>query len=309
MRELQVSIPDPQGALRLGYVDWGDPAAPVVLCVHGLTRNARDFDVLAKALGRRPPGDLARCRRARAERLAGRRHALFAAGLCRPGRGLPGRSRARAGRSRRHVDGRHHRHGAGRHAAVAHRASWCSTMSAAACRRRHLAFIGTYLGGPPKLFADIADLERHLRFIHQGFGPLSDAEWAHLAKHSARAQPGGVVQHYDPAIAVNFQTGIAGDIDLWPLYDAVGCPTLLLRGGESPLLAGRRGRRDDAARAEGGARHLRRDRPRPGADGRGPDRGRAALPARLNDRRPAREHCAMIPPGVTQEAGLSRDAA
>ncbi|HSU05110.1 MAG TPA: alpha/beta fold hydrolase [Acetobacteraceae bacterium] len=37
----------------LGCVAWGDPAAPVVLCVHGLTRNGRDFDTLAQALSER----------------------------------------------------------------------------------------------------------------------------------------------------------------------------------------------------------------------------------------------------------------
>jgi pimeloyl-ACP methyl ester carboxylesterase len=99
-----------------------------------------------------------------------------------------------------------------------------------------LAPIGAYLGGPPKVFPDTAALEQHLRFIHASFGPLSDEQWAHLARHSARALPDGVTQHYDPAIAVNFKAGVAEDIDLWPLYDAVGCPTLVLRGGDSLLL-------------------------------------------------------------------------
>jgi len=38
---------------RLAWVEHGDPAAPVVLCVHGLTRNGRDFDPLAEALSDR----------------------------------------------------------------------------------------------------------------------------------------------------------------------------------------------------------------------------------------------------------------
>ena len=37
----------------MAYVTWGDPAAPPVLCVHGLTRTGRDFDVLARALADR----------------------------------------------------------------------------------------------------------------------------------------------------------------------------------------------------------------------------------------------------------------
>ena len=40
-----------QGFHSLHYTDWGDPANPrVVICVHGLTRNCRDFDALATAL-------------------------------------------------------------------------------------------------------------------------------------------------------------------------------------------------------------------------------------------------------------------
>src|SRR5258708_7125512 len=44
----------PHGFHRIGYVEWaGPPGARTVLCVHGLTRNGRDFDVLAEALARR----------------------------------------------------------------------------------------------------------------------------------------------------------------------------------------------------------------------------------------------------------------
>ena len=32
------------------HVEWGDPAAPPVMCVHGLTRTGRDFDALAQVL-------------------------------------------------------------------------------------------------------------------------------------------------------------------------------------------------------------------------------------------------------------------
>jgi pimeloyl-ACP methyl ester carboxylesterase len=42
---------------------------------------------------------------------------------------------------------------------------------------------------------------------------------------------------YDPAIGIPFQTGEPmKDVDLWQAYDAVHCPTLLLRGAQSDLL-------------------------------------------------------------------------
>ena len=46
-----IEIPEPGGPRRLSYLDWGEVDNPeVVLCVHGLTRSARDFDRLAEAL-------------------------------------------------------------------------------------------------------------------------------------------------------------------------------------------------------------------------------------------------------------------
>jgi pimeloyl-ACP methyl ester carboxylesterase len=46
-----VSCPDAAGGHRMAYWQWGQPeSSHVVLCVHGLTRQGRDFDVLAQAL-------------------------------------------------------------------------------------------------------------------------------------------------------------------------------------------------------------------------------------------------------------------
>ena len=37
----------------VAYVEWGDPSSPrVAVCVHGLTRQGRDFDLLAQSLAR-----------------------------------------------------------------------------------------------------------------------------------------------------------------------------------------------------------------------------------------------------------------
>ncbi|HXE46914.1 MAG TPA: alpha/beta hydrolase, partial [Ramlibacter sp.] len=46
-----VSCPDAQGSHRMAYWQWGDErAAHAVICVHGLSRQGRDFDVLAQGL-------------------------------------------------------------------------------------------------------------------------------------------------------------------------------------------------------------------------------------------------------------------
>ena len=54
-----VTCPHPEGQHRMAYWRWGDAGARrVVVCVHGLTRQGRDFDRLAQALLARSPEPL-----------------------------------------------------------------------------------------------------------------------------------------------------------------------------------------------------------------------------------------------------------
>jgi pimeloyl-ACP methyl ester carboxylesterase len=96
--------------------------------------------------------------------------------------------------------------------------------------------IGSYVGEDPH-FADLAGLEAYLRRVLGGFGALSDADWANMARHSSRPIPGGGFGlAYDPAIAMAFRAGPIADVDLWPVWAAITCPVLILRGAESDLL-------------------------------------------------------------------------
>ncbi|MGZ5233504.1 MAG: alpha/beta fold hydrolase, partial [Burkholderiales bacterium] len=68
------------------------------------------------------------------------------------------------------------------------------------------------------------------------FGALTDAQWRHLTVHSAKQHADRTWGfRYDPAIANAF-SGELNDIDLSAYWDAVVCPTLLLRGAESDIL-------------------------------------------------------------------------
>jgi pimeloyl-ACP methyl ester carboxylesterase len=100
-----------------------------------------------------------------------------------------------------------------------------------------LARIRDYVGAEGE-FADLPALEAHLRRVHAPFGPLTDAEWRHLAETSARPVAGGraVALHYDPNIAVPIRAGEPADLDLWPLWERMAMPTLVVRGAESDLL-------------------------------------------------------------------------
>ncbi|MGG5885493.1 alpha/beta fold hydrolase [Falsiroseomonas sp. HC035] len=220
---------------ELAWTEWGPENGAPVICVHGLTRNGRDFDVLARALAD-----------------TGRR--VFCPDL--PGRG----------ESQWLADARMYAPPA-YVTALAHLLArldgpvdWvgtslggiCGMMVAAAeghpIRRLVLNDIGsrvpeaavariaTYVQQDLR-FDDLAGLEAHLREVHAPFGALSDADWHHMAETSARPlRDGGIAPHYDPAIGLPFAQAAQGPVELGALWDRVAVPVLLLRGAESDVL-------------------------------------------------------------------------
>lgn len=227
----------PAGFHRNAYWDWGSvrDGAPVLIAMHGLTRNGRDFDQVARALADRfhvvCPDVVGR----------GKSDWLPTASLY----GYPQYLADAATLIARVVDGP---------------VDWLGTsmgglagMMLAAqpltpirrlisndvgpfVPKAALERIGAYIGQDPD-FSTLRALEGYLRRVHAPFGNLSDADWNHLARNSARVKPGrGYGLAYDPAIADAFRTGPIGDVDLWSLWDRVACPVLILRGGTSDLL-------------------------------------------------------------------------
>jgi pimeloyl-ACP methyl ester carboxylesterase len=238
IRRVQVEGPD--GRYGLSYADWVPPDAGAaagrpVVCVHGLTRNGRDFDHLARVLARE--------RRVICPDIAGRG---LSDPLTNPGDyALP--------------------------TYIAHMAQllsrlglaevdWVGTslggligmglaaMEASPIRalvlndvgpflpKTALARINTYLGLDLR-FASLDALEAHLRDIHAGFGPLTEAEWRHLAEHSAaRREDGRFGLNYDQRLGAPMKTGPLEDVDLWPVWDQIRCRVLVIRGTASDLL-------------------------------------------------------------------------
>lgn len=101
--------------------------------------------------------------------------------------------------------------------------------------------IGTYVGESPR-FASVEEGAAWLRVQSADFGPHTDAQWLALSGPMLRPGPeGGFVLHYDPKIAVPMQ-GMTqeqvaqGEALLWNLYDAITAQTLVLRGAKSDLL-------------------------------------------------------------------------
>lgn len=98
-------------------------------------------------------------------------------------------------------------------------------------------------------FSEIAELECYIRQECADFGPLTDEQWTHVAEHSVeRLDDGRYTLAWDPAVvrtwagagqqkAIEFGSDFLFGVDLWPVWNAVRCPTLVLRGAESELLS------------------------------------------------------------------------
>jgi pimeloyl-ACP methyl ester carboxylesterase len=79
--------------------------------------------------------------------------------------------------------------------------------------------------------------ERYFRKIYQSFGPLTDAQWADLTRHSVRRrlEDRAYSLTYDPDIVAPMRN--PQDLNLWPVREEIRCPVLLLRGSESDVLS------------------------------------------------------------------------
>jgi pimeloyl-ACP methyl ester carboxylesterase len=232
-----ISCLGPHGFHRVAYTEWaGPPGAPTVLCVHGLTRNGRDFDDLAGALS---------CRfRVVCPDVAGRGRSEW---LNHAGDyGYPLYLTDMAALIARLDVGEIDLVGTSMGGLIG---MMLAAQPGTPIRRLVVNDIGPliakegllriagYVGADP-VFADLAELEAYLREVAASFGRLSDAQWRRMAEHGARRRPDGTLgRAYDPAIAEAFKT-VKDDIDLWPVWDAIRCPTLVLRGAQSDLLRG-----------------------------------------------------------------------
>lgn len=227
----------PHGFTRVAYAEWGPPnAARTVVCVHGLTRNGRDFDPLAAALA-------AQGMRVVAPDIPGRGfsawlpqaedygYALYLPAMVALIARLAAPSVEWVGTSMGGLIGM---------MLAAQPGTPISRLVlndiGAFIPKASLERIAEYAGADPR-FADLAAAEAYLQRVHASFGPLTDAEWRHLATYSVAAVPaGGYRLHYDPGIAAAFTAKPLEDIVLWPVWEKVAAPTLIVRGAASDLL-------------------------------------------------------------------------
>jgi pimeloyl-ACP methyl ester carboxylesterase len=226
---------DPHGFHWMRYVEWGDPANPrVLVCVHGLTRNGRDFDHVARALADAyrvvcpdMPG------RGRSDWLrdpADYNYPVYCTDLVTLLAQLGAENVDWLGTSMGGILG-----------------MILASMPASPVRRlvmndvgsvipkAAIERIGQYLGKDPP-YESIEALERDLRSVSP-FGRLTDEQWRHLALTSAKQDEKGLWRfRYDPGIAANFHAAPAADVDLRAYWNAIHGPVLVIRGETSDLL-------------------------------------------------------------------------
>lgn len=232
-----VQCMSPKGLHRIAYLEWGDAKnGNVLVCVHGLTRCARDFDNFARAMSD--------CYRVVCPDVAGRGDSDWLADPM--AYAIPQYVSDMVTLIAR-LD--------------AEQVDWVGTsmggvigMGLAAqpqtpirklvlndagpvISKVSLERIAAYVGIAP-VFPDIDAAIHYIRAVSATFGPHTDSEWRFLTEVVVRRQADGTYRmHYDPKVSGPFKhTMPEGDLELWPLYDAIRGPTLVLRGELSDLL-------------------------------------------------------------------------
>jgi pimeloyl-ACP methyl ester carboxylesterase len=234
------TVPGPDGERaghRLAYREWGDRDNPRVLfCVHGLTRNSLDFAAVGERLS----------------------DAWRVIAVDMPGRG-------QSDWLERSADYGPHTYlpdlaGLFDHLAIGP-VDWLGTSMGGILgmlmagrfpdrvRRLVLNDIGAWIpadglrrilryAGKRMEFADRAEAEAALYVTCATFGMRTDATWRAFIDASLVQAPDGPLRlAYDPAIVASMGTEQdVKDADLWPVWEAVHCPTLIVRGAESDIL-------------------------------------------------------------------------
>ena len=237
-RQRHVQCASGAGLHHIAYLEWGESDNPqVLLCVHGLTRCARDFDNLARALADRY--------RVVCPDVAGRGDSdwladpmlydipQYVADMVTLVARLDVEQVHWVGTSMGGLIGM---------ALAAQTNSPVTKLvlneAGAVIGKAALERIATYVGRWPPL-PSLQSAEQLVRAIAAPFGPHTDEEWRFLTEVVVRRNADDSYRfHYDPKIAEPFRNNMPeGDLELWPAWDAVRCPTLVIRGAQSDLLS------------------------------------------------------------------------
>lgn len=225
-----------EDSINLAYYSWGSPKDPVIYCVHGLTRNARDFDFIANVLSKN----------------------YYVLAIDMPGRGksdwlqdpllynyqtyITVTQQLLASLAIDKVTWLGTSMGGIIGMLVAAMAPNCiDTLIlndvGAFISKNALTNIAKYAGQKVR-FGSEQEAKDALRTIYAPFGIHREDAWQHMFTHSIVKQPDGrVTLAYDPRIAEPLQASEPQDVDMWETWKKVVCPTLILRGEQSDILS------------------------------------------------------------------------
>jgi pimeloyl-ACP methyl ester carboxylesterase len=244
-----VNCPDAQGQHRMAYWQWGEANSEhVIVCAHGLSRQGRDFDVLAQALCNSAPGKLrVVCPdvvgRGKSDWLKdpmGYQIAQYAADMLVLVAQLQPKTLDWIGTSMGGLIGM----------------VICSQPDlplplqvrklilndvGPAIEWLAIQRIGQYLGKAGQ-FETVQQAADAMWAISSSFGPHTKEQWLALSQAMVRPSVTGFALHYDPAIAIPFagateESTKQGGTVLWALYDNIKAKTLITRGAQSDLLS------------------------------------------------------------------------
>jgi len=226
----------PGGLHRMAYWEWGARDNPnVVVCVHGLTRSGRDFDVLAAhlALDYRVvcPDIVGRGRSEWLNQPAFYQVPQYVADCVTLIARLDVPAVAWIGTSMGGLIG-----------------MGLASMPGNPINRILLNDVGPVVDqggldricdvvGADPLFESYDQGAAMVRQWATGFGVLTDAQWQILTRHTVVQRGEAWRLHYDPRIAQPLAAMRDGVPPLWELYDQITCPTWVVRGAQSDLLS------------------------------------------------------------------------
>jgi len=221
------------GFHRINFLEWGSASSDTMVCVHGVSRNAHDFDFFASKMDKKF-------------------HLICP--------DVVGR-----GESDHLINGQGYdylQYNSDMNALLARigkpKVDWLGTSMGGIIgmvfaslpqtpikrlilndigpeiSRGSLSDIGEYIGLAPD-FRSLEKLETYIRKIYAEFHPMSDDDWSEMAKNaSVRTKTGKFRLRMDPAIGDAFRESIPlFDIDMWDTWERIHCPVLILRGKES----------------------------------------------------------------------------
>lgn len=225
---------------RLAIYEWGEPGNPrVAVCVHGMSRNARDFDWLATALSQTHRVIAIDCPgRGKSDWLGDPSHYQLPTYLGDLAELLPALGVSEAdwiGTSMGGLIG------------IAIAAGVEPGLTGLIRRLvlndigpflpgKAMDRIGTYVGRAPR-FATLEAARDYQSMVNAEWAAMTEAQREHITRHAVRPHAeGGFEVHYDPRIADGLHKGPVPDLAIWERWDAVGCPVLVLRGALSDIL-------------------------------------------------------------------------